>query len=67
MSTNMHVLLYADTQAGEFADVLLRIREGKIPIISAVDCIWIPAGGGDVTDTLDELKAAVFGNLPIHI
>ena len=67
MSTNIRVHLYVDTQAGATADVLLRIGEGKIPIISAVDCIWIPPGGGNVTDTLNELKAAVFGNLSIHI
>ena len=59
MSTNIRVHLYVDTQAGATADVLLRIGEGKIPIISAVDCIWIPPGGGNVTDTLNELKAAV--------
>ena len=34
--------------------------------ISAVDCIWMPPGGSNVTETLDELKAAAFGNLPIH-
>ena len=32
LSTNMCVHLYADTQAGAFADVLLRIGEGKITI-----------------------------------
>ena len=65
LSTNMRVHLYADAQAGAFAVVLLRVGEGKIPIISAVDCIRIPLGG-NVTETLDELKAAVFGNLSIN-
>ena len=65
LSTNMRVHLYADAQAGAFAVVLLRVGEGKIPI-SAVDCIRIPLGGGNVTETLDELKAASFGSLPIH-
>ena len=62
LSTNMRVHLYADAQAGTFADVLLRVGEGKVPIISAVDCIWIPPGG--VTETLDELKAAVLAIYP---
>ena len=66
LSTNMRVHLYADTQAGTFANVLLRIGEAKIPIVSAADCIQIPLGGGTVTETLDGLKAAVFGNLPFN-
>ena len=63
LSTNMRVHLYGNALAGAFADVLLRIGEGKIPIISAVDCIRIPLGGGNVTETLDELKALL---LAIH-
>ena len=68
LSTNVRVHFYADAQAGAFAVVLLRVGEGKIPIISAVDCIRIPLGGGNinVTETLDELKAVVFGNLSIN-
>ena len=55
LSTNMRVHLYADTLAGKFAD-LLRIGEGKIPNISAVDCIRIPSGGGNVVDSMEELN-----------
>ena len=63
LSTNMRVHLHADTLAGKFADVLLKIGEGSIPISSAVDCIRIPPESGNVVDTIEEVKAEFFSAL----
>ena len=51
LSTNVSVHLYADTLAGAFANVLLRIGKAKKLIVSAANCIQIPLGGGIVTET----------------
>ena len=63
LHTNMRVHLQCDEAAGEFADQLLAIGDGKYPIDTSPDSIQLPENIGSHVYNIDELVARVYPNL----
>ena len=63
LHTNMRVHLQGDEAAGEFADQLLAIGDGKHPIDTQPDIIQLPENIGTFVQNADELVARVYPNL----
>ena len=58
LEKNMRVHRFHDVRAGQYADLLLRIGDGKIPPNPANGLIKIPCG--NLVDTLEKLQDSVF-------
>ena len=63
LHTNMRVHLQGDEAAGEFADQLLAIGDGKYPIDTSPDIIQLPENIGTFVCNIDELVARVYPDL----
>ena len=63
LHTNMRVHLQVDEAAGEFADQLLAIGDGKYPIGTNPDIIQLPENIGTFVNGVDELVARVYPDL----
>ena len=66
LSTNMRVHLQGDVSAGQFAEQLLAIGNGKIPVDPANGLITIPGNFCNVVKSVEELKNSVFPNIQTH-
>ena len=63
LHTNMRVHLQGDEAAGEFADQLLSIGDGKYPIDTSPDFIQLPENIGTFVCNIDQLVARVYPDL----
>ena len=63
LNTNMRAHLSSDEAAADFANLLLTIGDGQIPLVAEPDIIVIPTDLGKCVANLEELKHAVFPNL----
>jgi hypothetical protein len=63
LSTNMRVVTQGDTSAGEFAETLLKIGEGRLPLDDKGEMV-IPCG--NIVKDLSQLKLRVYGDLAQH-
>ena len=66
LSTNMRVHLQGDVSAGQFAEQLLAIGNGKIPVDPANGLITIPGNFCNIVKSIEELKNSVFPNIQTH-
>jgi ATP-dependent DNA helicase PIF1 len=66
LKTNMRVHLQGDVSAGQFAEQLLAIGNGKIPADPANGLINIPGNFCNVVGSIEELKSSVFRNIQTH-
>lgn len=66
LSTNMRVHLQGDVSAGQFAEQLLAIGNGKIPVDPANGLISISDNFCNVVGSVEELKSSVFPNIQTH-
>jgi hypothetical protein len=66
LSTNMRVHLQGDVSAGQFAEQLLAIGNGKIPVDPANGLINISDNFCNVVRSVEELKNNVFPNIQTH-
>ena len=66
LSTNMRVHLQGDVSAGQFAEQLLAIGNGKMPADPANGLISIPGNFCNVVKSVEELKSSVFPNIQTH-
>ena len=65
LNTNMRAHLSGDEAAADFANLLLIIGDGQIPLVAEPDTIVIPTDLGKCVANLEELKHAVFPNLVV--
>ena len=65
LATNMRAL-NGDDQAGAYADFLLRVGDGRLPIIAAPDTVQVPEPVQSPARNLDALADRVFPNLADH-
>ena len=63
LHTNMRVHLCGDEAAGQFADQLLAIGDGKFPIDTSPDVIQLPENMGTFVSNVSELIARVYPDL----
>ena len=64
LSTNMRVHLYGDQAAGQFADQLLPIQDGKFPTDDdTIDIVQLPQTIGTFVSTIDELMSRMYTHL----
>jgi PIF1-like helicase/Helitron helicase-like domain at N-terminus len=66
LSTNMRVHLQGNVSAGQFAEQLLAIGNGKIPVDPANGLISISGNFCNVVGSVEELKSSVFPNIRTH-
>ena len=66
LNTNMRGHLNGDKAAADFANFLLGIGDGQIPLVAEPDTIVIPTDLGKCVANLEELKHAVFPNLVVN-
>ena len=66
LSTNIRVHLQDDVSAGQFAQQLLAIGNGKIPVDPVNGLITIPGNFCNVVKSVEELKSSVFPNIQTH-
>jgi ATP-dependent DNA helicase PIF1 len=66
LTTNMRVHLQGDVAAGHFAQQLLALGDGKVPVDSTSELISIPDNFCNVVESIEELKAKVFPNIGHH-
>lgn len=67
LSTNLRAHLSGDQHAATFANLLLDIGNGTVPVVNQPDTINIPAGLGHTAHNLDELKSNTYPNLADHM
>ena len=63
LHTNMRVHLCGDEAAGQFADQLLAIGDGKFPIDTSPDVIQLPENVGTFVSNVSELISRVYPDL----
>ena len=63
LKTNMRAHNSGDPNAQAFADLLLQLGEGRLPVVEDHDTIAIPEQLGNTVDTFAALKAAVYSDL----
>ena len=63
LHTNMRVHLCEDEAAGQFADQLLAVGDGKFPIDTSPDVIQLPENIGTFVSNFSELISRVYPNL----
>ena len=64
LQTNMRVHLYGDQAAGQFADQLLAIGDGKFPTDDGTtDVVQLPETMGTFVCNIDELVSRVYPDL----
>lgn len=63
LTTNMRVQLQNDASAARFAQQLLDIGNGKIPIDVTTKCITFPPDFCNLTETKEDLIRCVFSNI----
>ena len=64
LHTNMRVHLCGDQAAGQFADQLLAIGDGKFPTVdNATDVVRLPETMGKFVCNIDELMSTVYPDL----
>ena len=63
LTTNMRAFMSNDPNAQDFADLLLDVGNGRIPVVEAPDTIEIPQGLGHVVQSFEDLKEAVYTGL----
>ena len=63
LHTNMRVHLCGDEAAGQFADQLLAIGDGKFPIDTSPDVIQLPENMGTFVSNTSELMSRVYPDL----
>ena len=64
LQTNMRVHLCGDQAAGQFADQLLAIRDGKFPNDEdTIDIIQLPETMGMFVNSIDELMSRIYPDL----
>ena len=66
LQTNMRVQLQGDVSAGQFAQQLLTIGNGKVPIDAISGLINIPDNFCNVVESIEVLKNSVFPNIQNH-
>ena len=66
LKTNMRVQLQGDVSAGQFAQELLTIGNGKVPVDAISGLINIPDNFCNVVESIEVLKNSVFPNIQNH-
>ena len=63
LHTNMRVHLCGDAAAGQFAEELLAIGDGKFPIDTPPDVVQLPDTMGTFVNSMEELVSRVYPDL----
>jgi hypothetical protein len=63
LKTNMRVHLQGDVSAGRFAQQLLTLGNGKVPVDSTSGLISISNNFCNIMDSIEVLKTSVFPNI----
>ena len=66
LTTNMRVHLQGDVSAGHFAQQLLDLGDGKVPVHPTNGLISIPSNFCKVVESIEILKSKVFPNILQH-
>jgi hypothetical protein len=66
LKTNMLVHLQGDVSAGHFAQQLLAVGNGKVPVEPTSGLISIPDNFCNVVESIEVLKSSVFPNIRNH-
>ena len=66
LNTNMRVRIQGDVAAGNFAQQLLTIGNGKVPVEATSGLISIPDNFCNVVESIEVLKNSVFPNIQNH-
>jgi hypothetical protein len=66
LTTNMRVHLQGDMAAGDFAQLLLTLGDGKAPVQPTTGLMKIPSYFCNLVESVDVLKNSVFHNIRMH-
>jgi hypothetical protein len=66
LNTNMRIHLQGDVSAGQFAEQLLAIGNGKIPADPTTGLISISGNFCNVVESVEKLKSSVFPDIQTH-